>query len=268
MPTRRTFGQRLRLLFSSGYLLYLYLPIMILPLFSFNDSYYISFPLQEFTGRWYVQLVNDPSIIAALINSVQIALVTALLSTILGVLSAWPLVRYRLRGLKSIAGLIMLPMVIPELILAVSLLVVLNQTSLGLGKWAVILGHMLICYPFAVAILVSRFEGFAVELEEASLDLGATPWQTFWRIIFPLAMPGIIASILLTFTISFDEFLIAFFLSSSEPTLPVYLWGQLRFPQKLPSALALGTLIIVVSFIFVAFAEWLRRRHAMQEGSL
>ncbi len=96
--------------------------------------------------------------------------------------------------------------------------------------------------------------------------MGATPWQTFWRVVFPLALPGVIASILLTFTISFDEFLIAFFLSTSEPTLPVYIWGQLRFPKKLPSALALGTVIIMISFIFVAFAEWLRRRNALTEG--
>ncbi len=257
-----TIGRRLRKAFSSAYLFYLYLPVLILPLFSFNDSYYISFPLQSFTWRWYSELASDPSIIAALYNSVQIALVTAVLSTALGVLTARPLSKYSLRGTKSIIGLIMLPMVIPELILAVSLLVVLNQTSIGLGKWAVVLGHMLICYPFAVAILMSRFEGFATVLEEASLDLGATPFQTFWRIVFPLALPGIIASVLLTFTISFDEFLIAFFLSSSEPTLPVYLWGQLRFPKKLPSALALGTLIIAVSFVFVILAEWLRRRHS------
>ena len=161
--------------------------------------------------------------------------------------------------------MIMLPIVIPELILAVSLLVILNQASVGLGKWAVVLGHMLICYPFAVAILMSRFEGFDINLEESSLDLGATPWQTFWRVVFPLALPGVIASLLLTFTISFDEFLIAFFLSSSDPTLPVYIWGQLRFPRKLPSALALGTLIIIVSFVFVAFAEWLRRRNQLKE---
>lgn len=262
MRVQRDSGQRLRMAFSYSYLLYLYLPILILPLFSFNDSFYISFPLQSFTTRWYSELAGDPSILAALWNSVQIGVVTALLSTGLGILSARPLVRHKLRGMKSMLGLIMLPLVIPELILAVSLLFVLNQSSLGIGKWAVILGHMLICYPFAVAILMSRFEGFAVELEEASLDLGATPWQTFWRVVFPLVLPGVVASILLTFTISFDEFLIAFFLSSDQPTLPVYIWGQLRFPKKLPSALALGTLIIVVSFIFVAFAEWLRRRHA------
>lgn len=265
MSVKRTMGQRIRMVFSSSYMFYLYAPILILPLFSFNDSYYISFPFKAFTTRWYSELAADPSIISALLVSVQIGLITAALSTALGVLTARALTRQRLRGYRSIVGLIMLPMVIPELIMAVSLLVVMNKSTLGLGKWAVVLGHMLVCYPFAVAILMSRFEGFSVLLEEASLDLGATPWQTFWRVVFPLTLPGVVASFLLTFTISFDEFLIAYFLSASEPTLPVYLWGQLRFPKKLPSALALGTLIIACSFVIVALAEWLRRRHANSE---
>lgn len=242
--------------------MYLYLPILILPVFSFNDSYYISFPLQDFTTRWYRELAADPSILAALLNSVRIAGATAILSTALGILTARPLTRHRLRGANTMLGLIMLPIVIPELILGVSLLVALQQAGAGLGKWAVVLGHTLICYPFAVAILMSRFEGFDRSLEEASADLGETPWNTFRRVVLPLVLPGIVASLLLTFTISFDEFLIAFFLSSTEPTLPVYLWGQLRFPRKLPSALALGSLIIVGSFVVVAFAEWMRRRHA------
>ncbi|HLU06765.1 MAG TPA: ABC transporter permease [Woeseiaceae bacterium] len=258
MTARR--GRRLRQVFSSGYLVYLYLPIVILPIFSFNDSFYISFPLQAFTTRWYEELASDPSIIAALASSLQIAAATALISTFFGVLTARALTRYRLRYQKSMLAAIMLPIVIPELILGVSLLVALNQVGLGLGKWAVVAGHTLICFPFAVAILLSRFEGFDLALEEASLDLGESPWQTFWRVVFPLALPGIVASVLLTFTISFDEFLIAFFLSASEPTLPVYLWGQLRFPKKLPSALALGSLIIVASFIVVTIAELMRRR--------
>lgn len=257
-----------RRLYSSAYLFYLYLPILILPLFSFNDSYYISFPLQAFTTRWYAELGGDPSIIAALFSSIQIAGASAIISTALGVVTARVLTRHRLRGQKSILSAIMLPIVVPELILGVSLLLMLNEIGVGLGKWAVVAGHTLICFPFAVAILLSRFEGFDRAIEDASLDLGEPPWQTFWRVVFPLAVPGIVASFLLTFTISFDEFLIAFFLSATDPTLPVYIWGQLRFPKKLPSALALGTLIIAVSFVVVAFAEWLRRRQIGQgDGS-
>ncbi len=258
-------GARVRRLYSWSYLAFLYLPVLILPLFSFNDSYYISFPLKAFTTRWYAELGDDPSIIAALFTSLHIAAASALLSTALGALAARTLTRHRLPGQKSILAAIMLPIVVPELILGVSLLLVLNQAGVGLGRWAVVIGHTLICFPFAVAVLLSRFEGFDRSIEEASLDLGETPWQTFWRVVFPLALPGIVASFLLTFTISFDEFLIAFFLSSTDPTLPVYIWGQLRFPKKLPGVLALGTLIIAVSFVVVAFAEWLRRRRVGPE---
>ncbi|HNP36184.1 MAG TPA: ABC transporter permease [Woeseiaceae bacterium] len=262
MAGMRRIGQRLRGTFSWGYLFFLYLPILILPLFSFNDSYYISFPLKGFTTRWYQELSADPSILGALLTSLQIACAAAVLSTLLGLMSARALTRHRVRGEKSLLGVIMLPLVVPELIIGVSLLTMLNHASAGLGKWAVVLGHVLICYPFSVAILMSRMEGFDKSLEEASLDLGSTHWQTFRWVVLPLALPGVIASVLLTFTISFDEFLIAFFLSSNEPTLPVYIWGQLRFPKKLPSTLALGTAIIFVSFAVVAFAEWLRRRDA------
>ena len=96
--------------------------------------------------------------------------------------------------------------------------------------------------PFAITVLMSRFDGFDKSLEEASLDLGENGWMTFWRITFPLALPGIISSLLLTFIVSFDEFLIAYFLAGNEATLPIYIWGQLRFPYKLPAVLALGGL--------------------------
>ena len=119
---------------------------------------------------------------------------------------------------------------------------------------------MLVCVPFAMVVLISRLEGFDKGYEEAALDLGENPWGVFWRVTFPLALPGIIASVLLTFTISFDEFILAFFLAGSDVTLPVYIWSQLRFPSRLPSVLALGTIILMASFVIVVFAEWFRRR--------
>jgi spermidine/putrescine transport system permease protein len=120
--------------------------------------------------------------------------------------------------------------------------------------------HLLVCVPFSMLVLISRLEGVDKNLEEASLDLGETGWTTFWRVTFPLAMPGIVASLLLSFTTSFDEFLLAFFLAGNETTLPIFIYSQLRFPNRLPSVLALGTCILVVSFLVVTFSEWLRRR--------
>jgi spermidine/putrescine transport system permease protein len=114
--------------------------------------------------------------------------------------------------------------------------------------------------PFALAVLLSRFDGFDKSLEEASLDLGESGWMTFWRVTFPLVMPGVISSLLLSFIVSFDDFLIAFFVSGTQPTLPVFIWSQLRFPARLPGVLALGALILVASCVLVVFAEWMRRR--------
>ena len=119
---------------------------------------------------------------------------------------------------------------------------------------------MLLCLPFSTLVLVSRLEGFDRSLEEPSLDLGESAWRTFWRITVPLALPGIVASLLLSFTISFDEFVLAFFLAGNEATLPMFIFSQLRFPNKLPGVLALGSLILLFSFVAVALSEWLRRR--------
>jgi spermidine/putrescine transport system permease protein len=105
---------------------------------------------------------------------------------------------------------------------------------------------------------MSRMERFDTNLEEASLDLGENGWMTFWRVTFPLVLPGIISSLLLTFMVSFDDFLIAYFLAGTQMTLPIFIWAQLRFPYKLPVVLALGALILVVSCVLVVFAEWVR----------
>ena len=164
-------------------------------------------------------------------------------------------------------GFIMVPLVIPGIILAISLLILITQLGIPLSLWTVGFAHMLLCTPFAMLVLISRMEGFDKSLEEAALDLGEGDWMTFWRVSFPIVLPGIIASLLLTFTISFDEFVLAFFLTSTDPTLPIYIWSSLRFPLKLPPVLALGATILVLSFIVVSFAEWIRRRGVKLESS-
>ena len=115
-------------------------------------------------------------------------------------------------------------------------------------------------------VLISRMEGFDKSYEEASQDLGENAWWTFWRVTFPIILPGVVASFLLTFTISFDEFILAFFLAGTDATLPLHIWSQLRFPNKLPSVLALGAIIVVVSTIII-FAAELIRRGGVQLGS-
>jgi spermidine/putrescine transport system permease protein len=242
------------------YLAFIYIPVMFLPLFSFNDSIYIAFPLQGFTLEWYEQMANSDGLIDALYNSIKLGCVVAVLATILGTFAAKAVTRYKMPGRGPVITFIMLPLVIPGIILGIALLVIANMSGVALSLYTIGLGHLMVSTPFAMLVMVSRLEGFDKNLEEASKDLGDSPWATFWRVTFPLALPGIIASLLLSFTISFDEFILAFFLSGNEATLPVYIWGQMRFPTKLPTVLALGACILMVSFVVVTFAEWYRRR--------
>jgi spermidine/putrescine transport system permease protein len=245
--------------FAFLYLIFLYGPVLFLPIFSFNDSIFVAFPLKGFTTKWYEQAFADEDMINALIASLQVAGIVAVVSTILGLFGAKAITRYRMPGQSAVMAMIMLPLFIPEIILGISLLILLNAIGIDLGLPVVVIGHIMLCTPFAMAVLSSRLEGFDRSLEEASLDLGETPWMTFWRVTLPLAAPGIISSMLLTFIVSFDEFLLSFFLTNQQPTLPVYIWSQLRFPNKLPGVLAMGAVILLVSCILVVVAEWVRQ---------
>jgi spermidine/putrescine transport system permease protein len=245
--------------FAFGYLLFLYVPLLMLPLFAFNDSAFIAFPLKGYTTKWFEQALADEDMLHALWASIRVALISAIAATALGLLAAKAITRYAFRGRTAVTGFIMLPLFVPEIMLGIALLIILNTVGIPLGLTAVTLSHIILCTPFAISVLISRLEGFDKSLEEASLDLGEGPWMTFWRVTFPLVMPGIISSFLLCFIVSFDDFLIAFFVTGTEQTLPVYIWSQLRFPAKLPSVLAMGVLILAASIVLVVLAEWVRR---------
>lgn len=253
-------------IFAFAYLGLLYLPVLFLPVFSFNDSAFIKFPLEGFTTRWYDEALADQNMLAALVNSLKVGAISAVAATFLGLLAAKAVTRYRMRGASASMGVIMLPLFIPEIVLGISMLILFDAIALPLSLVTVTIGHIMLTVPFAMAVLIARMDGFDKSLEEASLDLGESAWMTFWRVTFPLVLPGIVSSLLLTFIVSFDEFLIAFFLAGTDPTLPVYIWSQLRFPAKLPGVLALGALILLASCFLVVLAEWLRRRGVSDEA--
>ncbi|MFT6605589.1 MAG: spermidine/putrescine transport system permease protein [Halocynthiibacter sp.] len=248
------------------YLLFLYAPILLLPLFAFNDATVIAFPLSGFTTKWFGELAQIEALQGAVKSSLLVAITSAVFATILGTCGALAATRHRFPAKRAIMGFIMLPLVLPEIIVAVSLLVVILRAGLDTGLWAVIAGHTLICTPFAIAILNSAFAALDGSMEEASIDLGETRLSTFRLITLPLVMPGIISALLISFTISMDEFIIAFFLSSSEPTLPVYLWSMLRFPKQLPAVMALGTILVIASILLLTIAEYFRRRGIARAG--
>jgi len=252
--------------YALGYLIFLYAPIIILPMFAFNDATVIAFPLTGFSTRWFEQLWTQAPLRLAVKNSLIIAVTSAVVSTALGVFAARATTRYRFPFKAGIMGLIMLPLVLPEIIVAVSLLIVLLGLGINLSIFTVILGHVLICTPFTIAILSSAFQSLDQSYEEAAYDLGETPLSTFRLIILPLVMPGIISSLLISFTISLDEFIIAFFLAGTQPTLPVYIFSQFRFPQAVPVIMALGTILVCLSIILLAIAEYFRRRGIAKAG--
>ena len=253
-------------IYTIGYLIFLYAPIILLPLFAFNDSKIIAFPLSGFTTEWFKQMWQDDALFSALKNSMIVGVSVSILSTTFGIFAARAATRYNFPGKTGIIGLVMLPLVLPEMIVAMSLLVVLLGIGIPLSIFTIILGHVLICTPFSVAILSSAFQSLDKSLEEAAYDLGEGPISTFWLIILPLVMPGIIASLLISFTISLDEFIIAFFLGGTETTLSVYIFGQFRFPAKVPSIMALGSLLVLLSISLLATAEYFRRKGIAKAG--
>lgn len=252
--------------YAIGYLVFLYAPIFLLPLFAFNDSRVIAFPLSGFTTRWFTEMWADAQLFRALKNSLVISCSTAVIATVLGIFAARATTRFRFPAKGGLLGLVMLPLVLPEMIVAMSLLLVLLAVGFKLSVVTIILGHVLICTPFAVAILSSAFQSLDRSLEEAAYDLGETPLSAFRLIILPLVMPGIISSLLICFTISFDEFIIAYFLGGTETALSVYIYGQFRFPAKVPAMLALGTILVLVSIVLLSIAEYFRRRGIARTG--
>jgi len=250
------------------YLIFLYAPIILLPLFAFNDGTIIAFPLKGFSTRWFEAMWEQDQLWIAVKNSLIVAGCTAVMATTLATFAARSSTRFDYRGKGAILGLIMMPLVLPEMIVAMALLVVVLQVfgDQALGLTTMIAGHTLICTPFAIAIMTASFQSLDKSLEEASMDLGETAWSTFRLIVLPLVMPGIMASFLICFTISFDEFIISNFLGSGQPILSVYIFGQFRFPAKVPSMLALGTVLVCFSIILLGFAEYMRRRGIAKAG--
>ncbi len=241
------------------YLAFLYIPSVMLPVFSFNDSIQMVLPLKDFTLKWYAALADHAGLQSALFNSLKVALPVATTTTILAIFAGKALTRYRMPGRGLAIGFILVPMVMPGIILAVGLLVLALAVGMPLSLWAVGVAHVVTTLPFATLVVMARLEGFSRNIEEASRDLGVGGFMTFWRVTFPLILPAVVASFLLTFTASFDEFLFAFFLGGNQVTLPVFIWTQVRFPQTLPSVLALGALIFMVSIILIVTAEIFRR---------
>jgi len=237
----------------------LYLPIVLLIIFSFNNATALVFPLKGFTLKWYGQLFENRELLKALGNSLMIGAGSSLLATIFGSMGAIAIVRFKLPGRSAFLAVAALPLVIPYVILGVSMLILFNEVGIPLSAFAAGLAHVVISIPYAMLIVASRLVGFPDNLEEAAMDLGASYWGALLRVTIPICSPALLAAFLLCFTISFDEYSIASFLVGTDATLPVYLYSQLRFPTRLPMVVALAAILMTVTMVVMLLSEWLRR---------
>ena len=221
-----------------------YLPLFSMVLFSFGKNSSAVFPMQGGTLQWYRDLFSSGSMLLALKFSIIVAIETAIVSLMLCAPAAYAVVRHRFPGRGAYLFISLLPMLIPEIILGLAILVLLITTGVPLSLQTVVLGHVTLALPFVFLTILSQQYGFDRSIEEASKDLGATPLMTFIKVVLPLMVPALIAGAFLAITISFNDFVVAFILTSGESTLPLYIFG-LQKAGTSPSSNALGTLIIV-----------------------
>jgi len=236
---------------------FIYLPIVALIVYSFNRDGVGGFPPRDFTLDWYRQLFADGPIWDSVLNSLLVAAGAVALSLALGLLAALALDRANFPGKGLFRRVVLLPLILPGIITGLSLLMFASMAKLPLNLWTVFLGHGTALISVATTELFAGLQKMDRAQEEASLDLGATPWQTFWRITLPNLKLSLIAAGLLIFTLSIDEIAVTFFLIGRDNTLPLEIWGRLRRGIT-PEINAISTLIFVVSVALIIV--WYRIR--------
>jgi spermidine/putrescine transport system permease protein len=257
-----------RLLWASFWFLvvFLYAPLVILVIFSFNDRQLVSFPWQGFTLRWYRAFVGNSVLLDALKTSAFVASVASVVTTVLAIPASIAMSRRRFFAKGLVSGFLLAPLVIPLVVLGTALLILFNYAAnvlglpISLGWSTIAIAHVVIALPFAILTIVPRVERIPRALEEASRDLGADWWTTFRTVTFPLLAPAVVSAFLLSFVISFDEIVLASFVGGQTTTFPLYLWSQLRLPTQLPPVIAVAVVVLVLSAVVVVGAEVLRRR--------
>jgi spermidine/putrescine transport system permease protein len=259
MTTARNASTILLGLWTALVLSFLFAPLLLVALFSFNDSEISVFPIREFTLRWYARLAANEEFRVALGNSLMVAGATVVLATALGLAAATGVHRYAPRLRTALRSGASLPMMVPHLILGIALLGFYNLAQINLSLGTVIMGHSVVAFPYVFLIVSARLVGFDSSLEEAARDLGAGPARIFWEITLPLLAPAILTAALISFTLSFDEVVVTFFTTGTDNTLPMVIWSMLRVGIT-PEINAIATLTVVVSCAMAGVAEVVIRR--------
>ncbi|MEQ9489789.1 MAG: ABC transporter permease [Alphaproteobacteria bacterium] len=239
-------------------LAFLYAPIAVLIMFSFNDNRILSLPWRGFTWKWYEALFANADLQAAIWNSVYVGVFATFITILIGVPAAFALDRYNFPGKTVFRRFVLLPIALPGVITGVSMLNMFSTVGINLSLETVIMGHATALVSVVATQVFARLQRVNRSMEEASADLGAKPWQTFWYVTLPNIRSAIIGSALLSFTLSFDEIPVTFFLIGRDNTLPMYIWSTLRRGIT-PEINAVGTLIIIASLGLIILSVYLLR---------
>jgi spermidine/putrescine transport system permease protein len=241
---------------------YMFLPIFFVILMSFNEPVSrLNYEFNSFTLDNWRDPCGEPGMCESVVKSLQTGFVATLFATLLGTLAAFALVRHRFRGRAATSLLIFLPMATPEVVMGSSLLALFTAAGQSgrLGFWSILLAHIMFCLSFVVVTVKARLAGLDSRYEQAAMDLYANEWQTFWRVTFPLVFPGILAAALLSFSLSFDDFIVTNFNHGNTITFPMYVWGSAQRGIP-PQVNVIGTLMFMVALLLVLGGGLLQRR--------
>lgn len=242
-------------------LAFLYLPIAVLVVFSFDNSRF-AVDWHGFTLKWYGLLFQDEALGLAIKNSLIVAVIAVAVSTIMGTMAAIALSQGKFQGKSFVEGLLIVPIIVPEIALAVSVLVLFLALGLPLGLTSIIVSHIIFCLSYVTLLVMARIEDLNPQLLEAALDLGASEWTVYRRIVLPLIAPGIISGALLAFVLSFDDFIITQFTAGvGATTLPLRIYSMVKFGVS-PEINALSTLMLIATAIPAVLAEHFRTRQS------
>lgn len=258
-PLSQRLGQRLLTLHGLMSFVFLYAPIIILLIFSFNASKFASATWKGFTLHWYGELFHNEAIGDALKNSLYIGIVSTLISTVFGTMVAIAMERYSFWGKLAFDALLYLPIIIPDIAMAVMLLMFFVLAGMPLGRYTIIISHVAFNISFVAVVVRARLAQFDITLEEAAQDLYADNWRTFQKVTLPLLMPGILGGALLAFTLSLDDFVITFFTAGvGATTLPLRIYSMVKLGVT-PEINALSAVMLVVSFSLVMLSFLIQR---------
>jgi spermidine/putrescine transport system permease protein/putrescine transport system permease protein len=247
--------------------LFLFVPILVVILFSFNSIK----SLQNFEGfslQWYQEFLQDPTLRQSLFVSLEVAALTMLIGTVIGTMLAMGLVRARTRWSPAANILMLIPLVVPEIVAGISALLIFSQLGIQLSFWTIVLAHVTFSISYVTIVVRARLASISQEVEEAAMDLGATRWQSVRLALVPALWPAIVAAGLLTFAFSFDDFVLSFFTTGEDlQPLPVRIWSAIRFGLS-PTINAIGTLMMVISLTAIGLALLIPRLFGRRESGI